>query len=224
MGDITLTSSDGHRFDVFEALPEGEAKGGIVVLQEIFGVNQHIREVAQGYADKGYAALAPAIFDRVERKIEFGYEDQSEFDKGLDIAFSKLSIGDALVDIQTTVDALAKFGNVGVVGYCFGGLLTWLSACSVSGLSAASCYYGGGISDNLDQENKCPTIMHFGLKDPYIPVEQIEKIKAKLSHLDIYTYDSDHGFNCNHRGSYDENSADLALSRTLTFFADKVGS
>ena len=86
-----------------------------------------------------------------------------------------------MVDIQTTVDALAKFGNV--VGYCFGGLLTWLSACSVSGLSAASCYYGGGISDNLDQENKCPTIMHFGLKDPYIPVEQIEKIKAKLSHL-----------------------------------------
>ncbi len=149
---------------------------------------------------------------------------QSEFDRGLDIAFSKLSIGDALVDIQTTVDALAKFGNVGVVGYCFGGLLTWLSACSVSGLSAASCYYGGGISDNLDQENKCPTIMHFGLKDPYIPVEQIEKIKAKLSHLDIYTYDSDHGFNCNHRGSYDENSADLALSRTLTFFADKLGS
>ena len=224
MGDITLTSSDGHCFDVFEALPEGEAKGGIIILQEIFGVNQHIREVALGYADKGYAALAPAIFDRVERKIEFGYEDQSEFDRGLDIAFSKLSIGDALVDIQTTVDALAKFGNVGVVGYCFGGLLTWLSACSVSGLSAASCYYGGGISDNLDQENKCPTIMHFGLKDPYIPVEQIEKIKAKLSHLDIYTYDSDHGFNCNHRGSYDEKSADLALSRTLTFFADKLGS
>ena len=137
--------------------------------------------------------------------------------EGSTLLFSKLSIGDALVDIQTTVDALAKFGDMGVVGYCFGGLLTWLSACSVSGLSAASCYYGGGISDNLDQENKCPTIMHFGLKDPYIPVEQIEKIKAKLSHLDIYTYDSDHGFNCNHRGSYDENSANLALSRTLTF-------
>ena len=224
MGTVTLVSPDGHSFDVFEALPDEDPKGGIVVLQEIFGVNKHIREVVEGYAAKGYATFAPAIFDRVERKIEFGYEDQKEFDKGLDIAFAKLSISDALTDIQTTVDTLSKYGKVGVVGYCFGGLLTWLSSCSVSGLSAASCYYGGGIADNLDKDNKCPTIMHFGLKDPYIPVDQIEKVKEKLSHLDIYTYDSDHGFNCDHRGSYDQSSAELALSRTLSFFNDKICS
>ncbi len=224
MGTITLVSPDGHNFDAFEALPDGDPKGSVVVLQEIFGVNEHIREVAVGYAAKGYAAIAPAIFDRVERKIEFGYDDQNEFDKGLDIAFSKLSMSDALTDIQTTVNSVSKFGNVGVVGYCFGGLLTWLSACSVAGLSAASCYYGGGIADNLEQKNKCPTIMHFGLKDPYIPNDQVATIKERLSHLDIYTYDSDHGFNCNHRGSYDKNSADLAFGRTLTLFDDKVCS
>jgi len=217
-----LIASDGHSFEAYEALPDGETKGSVVVIQEIFGVNQHICEVVDGYANMGYAAIAPAIFDRVESGVELGYEDQDDFNKGLEIAFQKLKIEDALSDVQACVKELSSHGKVGVVGYCFGGLLTWLSACRLTGISACSAYYGGGIVNHVSEKASCPVIMHFGERDEHIPMNEVEEIKSSLSDVAVYVYDADHGFNCDHRGSFDQHSADTAKSRTLDFFASNL--
>tara|TARA_B100000029_G_scaffold443163_1_gene462042 strand:+ start:196 stop:864 length:669 start_codon:yes stop_codon:yes gene_type:complete len=222
MSNRQLTAADGHVFDAYEAIPDGAIKGGIVVIQEIFGVNPHIREVVDGYAKDGYAAIAPALFDRVERGVELGYDEQKDFDKGLDIAFQKLKIEDALVDIQAVAQELDKHGKVGVVGYCFGGLLTWLSACRLNGISACSAYYGGGTVNHISESAKCPVIMHFGEKDEHIPMTEVEKIRSSLRAVDVYVYDADHGFNCDHRSSYDQTSAETAKTRTLDFFASNL--
>lgn len=213
-----LTAADGHSFEAYEAIPAGDIKGGIVIIQEIFGVNQHIREVVDGYAKDGYAAIAPALFDRVETGVELGYANEDEFNKGLEIAFQKLQIDDALSDVQACVKALGSHGKVGVVGYCFGGLLTWLSACRLTGISACSAYYGGGTVNHVSEKAKCPVIMHFGEKDEHIPMNEVEQITSTLSDVPVYVYDADHGFNCDHRGSYDQKSASEAKKRTLDFF------
>lgn len=222
MGRRELTASDGFTLGAYEVLPEGNPKGGLVIIQEIFGVNKHIREVVDGYAAEGYAAIAPQIFDRVESNIELGYTDQTEFDKGLKIAFEDLQMPNTLKDLQAAVDALSGCGRVGVVGYCFGGLLTWLSACELSGVSAASSYYGGGIANEAGRTAKCPVIMHFGEKDAHIPMTDVEKIRQAQPDVPIFVYDADHGFNCNHRESYDAPSAAAAKERTLTFFAEQL--
>ena len=143
MGKKTqLTSADGFNLGAYQAEPEGDAIGAVVVIQEIFGVNGHIREVVDGYAAAGYVAIAPQIFDRVEPDIELGYEE-ADMGRGIEIAFQSLDRAVALQDIQAAIDAASVYGKVGVVGYCFGGLLTWLSACELNGVSAASAYYGG---------------------------------------------------------------------------------
>ncbi len=213
-----LTAADGHSFEAYEAIPTGDIKGGVVIIQEIFGVNQHIREVVDGYAKDGYAAIAPALFDRVETGVELGYANEAEFNKGLEIAFQKLQIDDALSDVQACVKALGSHGKVGVVGYCFGGLLTWLSACRLSGISGCSAYYGGGIVNHVSENANCPVIMHFGEKDEHIPMNEVEEITSTLSDVKVYVYDADHGFNCDHRSSYDQKSASEAKKRTLDFF------
>ena len=223
MGDIELKASDNFTFGAYEALPSSAPKGGVVVIQEIFGVNPHIRSVVDGYAEMGYAAIAPKIFDRVEKNVELGYEQQADFDKGLKIAFNDLEISDTLKDIQATVEALSKHGKVGVVGYCFGGLLTWLSACENSGVAAASAYYGGGIASEVARSANCPVMMHFGEKDEHIPMSEVETIKSSLPDVQVFVYDADHGFNCDVRGSYDEASSTLARERTLEFFASYLG-
>ena len=223
MGDIELKASDNFTFGAYEALPSSAPKGGVVVIQEIFGVNPHIRSVVDGYADMGYAAIAPKIFDRVEKNVELGYEQQADFDKGLKIAFNDLEISDTLKDIQATVEALSKHGKVGVVGYCFGGLLTWLSACEISGVAAASAYYGGGTASELARTASCPVMMHFGEKDEHIPMSEVEPIKSSLPDVQVFVYDADHGFNCDVRGSYHEASSTLARERTLEFFANHLG-
>ena len=151
-----------------------------------------------------------------------GYDDQADFDKGLDIAFQKLTIEDALADIQAATNELAKHGKVGVVGYCFGGLLTWLSACRLKGISACSAYYGGGTVNHVSEKANCPVIMHFGEKDEHIPMNEVEEIKASLPQVSVYVYDADHGFNCDHRGSYDKDSAHTARSRTIDFFGSNL--
>ena len=137
MGQRQLTSADGFTFSAYEALPAGKPKGSVLVIQEIFGVNHHIRAVADGYAKEGYAAIAPQIFDRAERNVELGYTDQTEFQKGIKLAFQDLKMPQTLLDLQAAIDALTPHGKVGVVGYCFGGLLTWLSACELKGVTAA---------------------------------------------------------------------------------------
>ena len=229
MAHRQLRAADGYAFGLYEALPDGEPKGGVVVVQEIFGVNAHIREVADGFAADGYAALAPALFDRVERGVELGY-DADGMGRGRDLAFNGLAQEDALRDIQATVEEASKYGPVGVVGYCYGGLMTYLASCRVSGIACASAYYGGGIAGALgeppvgdDRKPKCPTVMHFGALDAHIPLSDVERVKQALPDVPVHVYDADHGFNCDHRGSYHADSAALARQRTLDLFAAHLG-
>ncbi len=223
MGDvIELQSQDGFRFGAYQSLPEGKPKASVLVIQEVFGVNAHIRAVADGYADAGYAALAPRIFDRVEPGVELGYE-ADDMARGIDIAFSQLAMPDTLADLQAATNHAAGQGQVGVVGYCFGGLLAWLAACELTGVSAAASYYGGGVANEMQRTPRCPVIFHFGELDSFIPLSDVEKVKAAQPGLPVHVYAADHGFNCDHRASHDAASADLARQRTLAFFAEHLG-
>jgi carboxymethylenebutenolidase len=217
-----LRATDGFAFGAYEAIPTTKPRGGIVVIQEIFGVNSHIRNVADGYAAAGYAAIAPQIFDRVERNVELGYE-QADMGRGIEIARGKLKMEQTLQDLLAAVDDAKRFGKVGVVGYCFGGLLAWLSACELNGVSAAVSYYGGGVASALEQKPRCPVMMHFGDKDAHIPLTDVEKVRKAHPGVIVNVYSADHGFNCDHRASYDAAAAKLALSRSLEFFAKHVG-
>lgn len=219
---IQLRSVDGFALGAYTSAPGGKPKGSVVVIQEIFGVNSHIREVVDGYAAAGYHAIAPQIFDRVERDIELGYE-QADMGRGIEIAFQKLDRALALQDIQAAIDAAAVHGKVGVVGYCFGGLLTWLAACELTGVAAASSYYGGGVAGEVNRTPQCPVIMHFGERDAHIPLSDVEKVKQAQPDVEVFVYPADHGFNCDHRASYDADAAELARTRTLKFFAQHIG-
>lgn len=223
MGEmVTITASDGFEFAAYRALPQGAPRGGVVVIQEIFGVNAHIREVTDGFAADGFAALAPAIFDRAERGVELGY-DQAGIMAGAGIARGKLRMEETLLDLTAAVGELQQHGKVGAVGYCFGGLLAYLSSCSIGGLACAVGYYGGGIVGVLDQKPAVPLILHFGELDAHIPMSDVEKIRAALPDVPVYTYDADHGFSCDHRDSYNEAAAREARDRTLRFFSEQLG-
>ncbi|HET6472889.1 MAG TPA: dienelactone hydrolase family protein [Pseudomonadales bacterium] len=217
-----LRAIDGFAFGTYEAMPKGKPRGAIVVVQEIFGVNAHIRAVADGYAAAGYVAIAPQIFDRVERNIELGYE-QKDMMRGIEIARGKLKMEQTLQDVQAAIDDGKRFGKVGVVGYCFGGLVTWLAATELNGIACAVSYYGGGVAGQVDRKPKCPVMMHFGAKDAHIPLTDVDKVRKAQPGVTVHVYDADHGFNCDHRGSYDAAAAKLALTRSLEFFAKHVG-
>ena len=218
MGDqISIKMQDGFELSAYRSMPSAQSKGVVVVIQEIFGVNAHIREVADGYAAQGYSAIAPALFDRIERDIELGYAE-ADMGKGIELAFQGLEMAQTMKDLQSVIDYGAAQGAVGVVGFCFGGLLTYLSACQLKGVAAASSYYGGGIAGVLDNQPKCPLIMHFGELDAHIPMTDVDKIKEANPRIPVHVYDADHGFNCDHRASYSEQAAELALQRTLAHF------
>ena len=215
---LKIESDDGFELGVYMVRPKGIAKGGILVIQEIFGVNGHIREVADGYADQGYLVVAPKIFDRVDQDIELGYEE-TDMGKGVELAFQKLNMEQTLLDLQASINLLkSEVSAVGVVGYCFGGLLTWLSACTLEQVDAAVSYYGGGVANQLDKQARCPVMMHFGELDAHIPLTDVEKVRNAQPAVQLFTYDADHGFNCDHRGSYDEVASNQARQRTLDFF------
>ena len=223
MGEISLQSADGFSFSAYEAKPRGESRGAVVVIQEVFGVNSHIRSVADGYAAEGFYTVAPALFDRVESGVELGY-GEADIQRGADLAFNRLQMEQTLADIQAAIDHAAGAGRVGMVGYCFGGLLTWLSACRLGNLAAASSYYGGGVPDQRAMTPRCPIILHFGEQDDYIPMESVRQFMARHPGLQVYTYDADHGFNCEQRASYDPAAADLARQRTLELFSRHLGA
>ena len=224
MGEmIQLRAIDGFAFGAYACRPEGSPRGAVVVIQEIFGVNSHIRNVVRGYAQAGYYAIAPALFDRAERDVELGYEPH-DMTRGVGLARGKSKREHLLADLQATVDHAATFGKVGVVGYCFGGMLTWVAAAQVKGVAAASSYYGGGVAAEVALQPKCPVIMHFGERDAHIPMTQVEEVRAAHPGVPVYVYAADHGFNCDHRGSYDAAAASLALERTLALFAAHVAS
>jgi carboxymethylenebutenolidase len=223
MGErIQIRAVDGFALGAYRADPAGQPKGAVVVIQEIFGVNDHIREVADGYAAAGYVAIAPQIFDRVERDVELGYQD-ADMARGIELARGKLDIGLALQDVQAAVDAGLTDGKVGVVGYCFGGLLAWLAACELTGVSAAVSYYGGGVAGEAERQPRCPVMMHFGERDAHIPLSDVEKVRAAHPEVAVFVYPADHGFNCDHRASYDAASAESARQRSLEFFAEHLG-
>ena len=223
MGEKTqLRASDGFMLGAYQRVPDAP-KGGVVVIQEIFGVNPHIREVVDGYADAGYAAIAPQIFDRIEPGIELGYDDDG-MAQGIELAFQKLDHDATNLDLQAAINEAARHGKVGVVGYCFGGLLTWRAACALDGVAAASSYYGGGVANEADRSPRCPVMMHFGELDAHIPMTDVEKVRAAQPGVQVFTYDADHGFNCDHRGSYNADAANLARTRTLDFFAEHLGA
>ncbi len=218
---IELTASDGHKLAAYRADPSGKPRGAIVVIQEIFGVNSHIKQVADGYAADGYVAIAPAMFDRVQRGFDVGYTPE-DIAKGREVR-AKVSNDMAMKDAEAAIKAVSSAGKVGIVGYCWGGLITWLAAAKLAGLAAAAPYYGGGILDNADLQSKVPLMGHFGERDQHIPVDGVRKLAEKHKQHQIFIYAADHGFNCDQRGSHDAPSAKQARSRTLEFFRKNVG-
>jgi carboxymethylenebutenolidase len=222
MGEIIqLKASDGHELAAYVAEPEGNPRGGIVVVQEIFGVNSHIRGVADGFAADGYRVIAPAMFDRIERNVDLGYDPDS-VTAGRELK-GRMDWDSPLLDIQAAIDALAGL-KTGVVGYCWGGSLAWLAATRLDGIAATACYYGGQINDFRDESAKCPVLMHFGTEDASIPMEAVEAIRIAQPDATIHVYEgAGHGFNCDQRGSYDEASSVTARRRTTEFLAGNVG-
>jgi carboxymethylenebutenolidase len=217
---IKLTTKDGARIGAYENVPESNVRGGLVVLQEIFGVNHYIRDVADEFAAAGYLAIAPALFDRIAPDTELGY-DGEDVQKGIAIR-SRTRLGDTLVDIEAAVAAAAQAGRVGVVGYCWGGTLAYASAAHIEGLGAAVGYYGSGIANMLAGQLLCPVLLHFGDRDKSIPLIDVEKIRRAHPDVTIHIYPAEHGFSCTARPSYDPAAADLARQRTLDFLAENI--
>ena len=215
---ITLKAEDGHSFGAYRAAPAGKPKVGIVVIQEIFGVNSHIKKVTDGFAAEGYVALAPAIFDRAERGFESGYAPE-DIDRGRAIR-GKIDIMDMIKDIRAAVASLNGEGlKVCVVGYCLGGTLAWLAATRIDGVACSVSYYGGGVAETASEKPRCPVLFHFGDTDQSIPPDHHAKIRAAHPEIPMHIYPAGHGFNCDARGSYDAASATLARTRTMEFLA-----
>jgi carboxymethylenebutenolidase len=213
---IELTASDNHRFGAYRADPSGTPVGGVVVVQEIFGVNHHIRGVCDRFAAEGYAAVAPALFDRQVRDFQSGYSPE-EIEKARKFV-AKPDWDAMLRDTAAAIASLKGVGPVGIVGFCMGGTIAFLAAARLDGLSAAVGYYGGGIVNFADEKPRCPTQLHFGDKDQSIPLTAVETIKQKRPDCDIHVYqDAGHGFHCDERGSYHEPSSKVAWERTLAW-------
>ena len=222
MGDrIELTAADGFALSAYRADPVGTPRGGLVVAQEIFGVNGHIRAVCDGFAADGYVALAPALFDRYERFVDIGYTP-TDVAKGRELK-GLAQTDAALRDITAARDALAGVGKIGVIGYCWGGFLAWMAASRISGFACAVPYYGGGMLDAVGERPKCPVMAHFGERDSMIPVDGVRRLAAAHPDAQVFIYAADHGFNCDQRGSYDAAAAKLARERTLQFLRQHLG-
>jgi carboxymethylenebutenolidase len=216
--DIKLKASDGFQLGGYRADPAGAPKGAIVVIQEIFGVNHHIRAVCDRLAGAGYVAVAPSIFDRMERDFKSGYSPD-------EIAAARKFVANPdwsamLRDTQAAIDAVRNVGPVGIIGFCLGGSVAYAAATKLTGLSAAIGYYGGAIVRFADDKPSVPTQLHFGEKDAGIPLADVETIRSKRPEVDIHVYPgAQHGFNCDERASYDKASAEMAWPRSLDFLA-----
>jgi carboxymethylenebutenolidase len=218
---LKLTTSDNHTLGAYRADPAGKPKGGLVVIQEIFGVNHHIRAMCDRFAAIGYAAIAPQVFDRFARDFESGYSPD-------EIAHARSYLGNLnfdlmMKDIEASLGNLKGVGPIGIVGYCMGGTAAFLAACRVNGFSAAVAYYGGMIGKFAVEKPKCPLQMHFGEKDEGIPLSTVEEIKKKQLQAETYIYPgAPHGFACDERASFRKEASDLAWQRTTEFFAQNM--
>jgi carboxymethylenebutenolidase len=221
---ITLTSADGHQLGAYRADPDGAPHGGVVVIQEIFGVNSHIRDVAAGYAAAGYLAVAPALYDRVQRGAELGYTPD-DMQAGRELR-GGVPLAAAMADIAAAAAVARSAGKVGTVGFCWGGLLSAAAAVNLAGTVDVSVgYYGGGIAQQLlDREPQVPLLLHFGEEDHAIPLDDVAKVRAAWPATAVHVYaGAQHGFECDQRPSYHAHSARVALSRSLRFFFDHLG-
>ncbi|HEX2634467.1 MAG TPA: dienelactone hydrolase family protein [Bradyrhizobium sp.] len=221
--DIRLTASDSFQFGAYRADPAFAPKAAIVVIQEIFGVNHHIRAVCDRLANEGYVAIAPSIFDRIEPNFTSGYSPD-------EIAVARKFVANPdwaamLRDTQAAIDAVRDVGPVGIIGFCLGGSVAYAAATKLAGLSAAVGYYGGAIARFADDKPQVPTQLHFGEKDASIPLSDVDMIRAKRPELEIHVYPgAQHGFHCDERASYDKKSAEIAWPRSLAFFAKHLGN
>ena len=213
---IKLRAEDNHELDAYVSRPDREPIAGLVVLQEAFGVNQHIRSVVDGYAKDGFLAIAPALFDRIERGVELGYEGE-DLQRGIALA-RQPNREDTIKDIAAALKYLREQTGkkAGVIGYCFGGTMAWLSATRLDP-NAAVGYYGGYIASFASETPACPVMLHFGKLDQHIPKEDIDRVQAAHPEVSIHWYDAGHGFNCNDRVSYNAEAAKLARERSLEF-------
>lgn len=220
MGEYTrLMARDGHEFGTWLAAPAGQPRGAALVLQEIFGVNAHIREVTDRFAAAGYVTIAPSLFDRVRRGVELGYSAQDvEEGRGYLLQLTEEQL---LRDLQACINVVKHAGAVAAVGYCWGGSLAYLAACELP-VACAVSYYGTRTVQMLDRKPRVRVQYHFGAKDKSIPPESIEKIRAADPRGEFHVYDADHGFNCDHRAAWDAAAAQLARERTLAFFAGQL--
>lgn len=224
MGErYTLTASDGFTLNAYRARPAGTPRGGVVVIQEVWGLNHWIRSVVDSFAEHGYLAVAPAMFDRVE----FGYESddysQAQF-AVIGELMKKFNHQTALLDVEAAIKSAAEGGKVGITGFCFGGAVSWRAANKGLGLAAASGYYGGGVPNYIELDPVVPLEMHYGDKDHGIPLEQVEALRKRHPDVGIYTYDAGHGFcNSDRATNFDANACKAATDRTLAFFAKHVG-
>ena len=222
---LQLTAADGFSFAAYVARPQGTVHGAIVVLQEIFGVNAHIRATADGYAAQGYVAIAPASFQRVQAGVELGYTpDDITAGVALKAAVEALPAPGVLQDIAASVAYAAQFGKVGVVGYCWGGLLTWRAACMLDGIAAAVPYYGGGMTTAAEaaRQPRCPVLAHLGDQDHAIALDSVLAFQQAQPTVQVQIYPAQHGFNCDHRAAYNPAAAQRARERTLGFFAQHL--
>ena len=218
---IELKAADGFTLSAYRADPAGKPRGALVVAQEIFGVNSHIRSVCDGFAADGYVAIAPALFDRYERGVDIGYTPD-DIAKGRELK-GRAQIDAALRDVAAARDVAKGAGKVGVIGYCWGGFVAWMTASRLPGFVCAVPYYGGGILDAAGERPQCPVLAHFGERDSMIPVEGVRKLAAAHPEAQVFIYAADHGFNCDQRASFDAPSAKLARERTLQFLQRHIG-
>ena len=223
---IELKAADGFSFPAYVATPTGQPRAAVVVLQEIFGVNSHIRNVADGYAAAGYLAVAPSTFHRVKHGVDLGYQpDDITAGAALKASVEALPAPGVLQDIEAAIKHASQAGKVGIVGYCWGGLLAWRAACLLDGLSAAAPYYGGGMTMAPDAARvaKVPVMAHFGDQDTHIPMETVKAFEKTHPEVEVHVYAAHHGFNCDQRGSWNAGAAATAKERTLDHFRRHLG-
>jgi carboxymethylenebutenolidase len=220
MTTLQLRAADGNTLSAYVVRPEGTPRGAIIVVQEIFGVNSHIRRVVEQYAAAGYVAAAPALFDRFQKGVELGYDGMG-MQQGIAL-MTRTTNESTIADLNAAIHAAEHIGKVGMVGYCWGGRATYLAGCHTD-IAAGVAYYGGGITQLLPETPRCPMMFHFGERDSHIPLSDVEKIRQAYPEGTYHLYPAGHGFNCSERGDFDQASAHLAFERSIEFFRQHIG-
>lgn len=213
----TLPTDDGAKVGLYRVPPVGERRGGLVLLQEIFGLTEHIREACDGWAVEGFEVVAPALFDREVPGLQASYATE-DVARCVQIARDQHSFERTVADVQSSINLLRSKGPVFVLGYCYGGSAAWAAACRCEGVTAASSYYGSHVIRMVDETPQAPVMLHFGNQDASIPLNEVERIAKRHPYLPVHVYPARHGFNSDRREDFHADSAALAHNRSLSFF------